>query len=71
MDSISLRLLRGHVIDDKGGRRLVNISCMVVPGLERNLVQLRVAVGKRIVSMFNINSPHPELFEPGLVPSTI
>lgn len=37
LNGIAQRVLRGHVIDDKGVRCLIQLSRLVVPGLGRNL----------------------------------
>ena len=36
-------VLRGHVINDKGVRRSVQLSCLIVPGLGRNLFSVKQA----------------------------
>ena len=53
-------LLRGNLIDDKGVRRLVHLSCLVVPGLGRNLFSVKQAARNGIVSIFDMNTPRLE-----------
>ncbi|CAM9166972.1 unnamed protein product, partial [Sphacelaria rigidula] len=53
-------LLRGHIKDDGRIKRLVQISCLVVPGLGRNLFSVKQATKKGVVSIFEINNPRLE-----------
>ena len=53
-------ILRGRVIDDKGQRRLVQLSCLIVPGLGRNLFSVKQAARNGIVSIFDMDSPRLE-----------
>ena len=36
-------VLRGHVIDGKGVRRIIQLSCLIVPGLGRSLFSVKQA----------------------------
>ncbi|CAM9790762.1 unnamed protein product, partial [Sphacelaria rigidula] len=53
-------LLRGHIQDGEGVKRLVQISCLVVPGLGRNLFSVKQATRNGVVSIFDINNPRLE-----------
>ncbi|CAM9879409.1 unnamed protein product, partial [Sphacelaria rigidula] len=44
-------LLRGHIKDDEEVERLVQISCLVVPGLGRNLFSVKQATRNKVVSI--------------------
>ncbi|CAN0549652.1 unnamed protein product, partial [Laminaria digitata] len=50
-------VLRGHVIDDKGVRRLIQLSCLVVPGIGRNLFSVKQAARNGVVSIFDTTNP--------------
>ena len=50
-------MLRGHVIDDKGVRRLIQLSCLTVPGLGRNLFSVKQAARNGVVSIFDMTNP--------------
>ena len=39
LNGIAQGVLRGHVIDNKGVRRLIQLSCLIVPSLGRNISQ--------------------------------
>ena len=49
--------LRGHVIDGKRGRRLIQLSCLIVPGLGRNLFSVKQAARNGVVSIFDMTNP--------------
>ncbi|CAN0098703.1 unnamed protein product [Sphacelaria rigidula] len=53
-------LLRGHIQDGEGVKRLVQISCLVVPGLGRNLFSVKQATRNGVVSIFDMNNPRLE-----------
>ena len=53
-------VLRGWVIDDKGERRLVQLSCLIVPGLGRNLFSVKQAARSGIISIFDMDNPRLE-----------
>ncbi|CAM9927547.1 unnamed protein product, partial [Sphacelaria rigidula] len=53
-------LLRGHIQDGEGVKRLVQISCLVVPGLGRNLFSVKQATQDGVVSIFDMNNPRLE-----------
>ena len=50
-------VLRGHVIDDKGVRRLFRLSCLIVPGLGRNLFSVKQAARYDVMSIFDMTNP--------------
>ena len=50
-------MLRGHIKDGEGVKRLVQISCLVVPGLGRNLFSAKQATRNGVVSIFEMNNP--------------
>ena len=54
-------LLRGHVVDDKGVRRLIQISCLIVPGLRRNLFSVKQAERNDVVSILDMTNPMLEI----------
>ena len=60
MNGIVQRVLRGHVIDDRRLRRLVQLSCLIVPGLGRNLFSVKQAARTGVVSIFDMNNPRLE-----------
>ena len=54
-------MLRGHIKDGEGVKRLVQISCLVVPGLGRNLFSVKQATRNGVVSIiFEMNNPRLE-----------
>ena len=53
-------VLRGHVINDKGLRRLIQLSCLIVSDLGRNLLSVKQAARNDVVSIFNMTSPRLE-----------
>ena len=53
-------VLRGHVIDGKGVRRLIQLSCLIVPGLGRNLFSVKQTARNDVVSIFNMTNPRLE-----------
>ena len=53
-------MLRGHVIDDKGVRRLIQLSCPIVPGLGRNLLSVKQAARNGVLSIFEMTNPRLE-----------
>ena len=57
LNGIVQRVLRGHVIDDRRLRRLVQLSCLIVPGLGRNLFSVKQAARTGVVSIFDMNNP--------------
>ena len=48
--------LRGHVIDGKRGRRLIQLSCLIVPGLGRNLFSVKQAARNGVVSILDMTN---------------
>ena len=50
-------VLRGHVIDDKGVRQLFKLSCLIVPGLGRNLFSVKQAARNGVVPIFDMTNP--------------
>ena len=48
--------LRGHVIGDKGVRRLIQLSCLIVPGLGRNLFSVKQAARNGVVSILDMTN---------------
>ena len=57
LNGIAQGELRGHVVDDKGVRRLIQLSCLIVPGLGRNLFSVKQAARNGVVSIFDMNNP--------------
>ena len=57
LNSTAQGVLRGHVIDDKGVRRLIQLSCLIVPGLGRNLFSVKQAARNGVVSIFDMTNP--------------
>ena len=55
-------VLRGHVIDDKGVRRLFRLSCLIVPGLGRNLFSVKQAARYDVMSIFDMTNPRLETY---------
>ena len=55
LNGIAQGELRGHVVDDKGVRRLIQLSCLIVPGLGRNLFSVKQAARNGVVSIFHMN----------------
>ena len=55
-------VLRGHVIDDKGVRRLIQLSCLIVPGLVGNLFSVKQAARNGVVSVFDMTNPRLETY---------
>ncbi|CAN0043303.1 unnamed protein product [Sphacelaria rigidula] len=53
-------LLRGHIQDGEGVKRLVQISYLVVPGFGRKLFSVKQATQNGVVSIFEMNSPRLE-----------
>ena len=53
-------LLRSCLIDDKGVLRLVQRSCLVVPGLGRDLLSVKQAACNGVVFIFDMNTPRLE-----------
>ncbi|CAM9982684.1 unnamed protein product [Sphacelaria rigidula] len=53
-------LLRGHIQDGEGVKRLVQVSCLVVPGMGRNLFSVKQATRNGVVSIFEMNNPRLE-----------
>ena len=53
-------VLRGHVIDGKGVRRLIQLSCLIVPGLGRNLFSVKQTARNGVVSIFDVTNPRLE-----------
>ncbi|CAM9564750.1 unnamed protein product, partial [Sphacelaria rigidula] len=53
-------LLRGHIQDGEGIKRLVQISCLVLPGLGRNLFSVKQATRNGVVSVFDMNNARLE-----------
>ncbi|CAN0107461.1 unnamed protein product, partial [Sphacelaria rigidula] len=53
-------LLREHIKDDEAVERLVQISCLFVPGLGRNLFSVKQATRNRVVSIFEMNDSRPK-----------
>ena len=60
LNGIAQGVLRGHVNDDKGVRRLIQLSWLIVPGLGRNLFSVKQAVRNGVVSIFDMNNPRLE-----------
>ena len=60
LNSTAQGVLRGHVIDDKGVRRLIQLSCLIVPGLGRNLFSVKQAARNGVVCMFDMTNPRLE-----------
>ena len=50
-------VLRGHVIDDKGVRRLIQLSSPIAPGLGRNLFSVKQAARNDVVSVADMTNP--------------
>ena len=50
-------VLRGHVVDDKGVRRLIQLSCLIVPGLGRSLFFVKQAARSGVFSIFDMTNP--------------
>ena len=57
-----MALLRDHVVDDKGMRRLMQFSCLIVPGLGRNLFSVKHAARNGVASIFNMTNPRRETY---------
>ena len=53
-------LLRGHVADDEGVRRLFQLPCTIVPGLGGNLFSVKQAARNGVVSIFGMTNPRLE-----------
>ena len=53
-------VLRGHVIDDKGVRRLIQLSCLIAPGLGRIRFSVKQAARNGVVCMFDMTNPRLE-----------
>lgn len=53
-------LLRGHVADDEGVRRLFQLPCTIVPGLGGNLFSVKQAARNGVVCIFGITNPSLE-----------
>ena len=53
-------LLRGHVIDNKGVRRFIQLSCLIVPGLGRHLFSVKQAARNGVISVFDVTKPRLE-----------
>ena len=60
MDGVTQEVLRGMVVDGKGARRSVQLSCLVVPGLVWNLFPLKQAARNGIVSIFDTGNARLE-----------
>ncbi|CAM9557503.1 unnamed protein product, partial [Sphacelaria rigidula] len=56
-------LLRGHIRDGEGVKRLVRLSFLVAPGLGRNLFSVKQATRNCVVSIFETNNPRLETNE--------
>ena len=52
LNGIARGVLQGHVIDGKGVGRFIQLSCLIVPGLGRNLFSVKQAAQSGVVSMF-------------------
>ena len=53
-------VLRVHVIDHKGVRRLIQFSCLIAPGLGRSLFSVRKAARNGVVSICDTANPRLE-----------
>ena len=53
-------MLRGHVIDDKIVRPSLQRLCLAVPGLERNILSVKLVARNGVVSIFDVNNPRLE-----------
>ncbi|CAM9267084.1 unnamed protein product [Sphacelaria rigidula] len=53
-------LLRGHIQDGEGVKLLVQILCLVVPSVGRNLFSVKQATRNGVVSIFEMNNPRLE-----------
>ena len=53
-------VLRGHVIDDKGVRRLIQLSCLIAPGLGRIRFSVKQAARNGVVSISDMTNPRLE-----------
>ena len=60
MNGTAQGVLRGHVIDDKRVRRLIQLSSLIVPGLGRNLFSVKQAARNDVVSIFDMTNPRLE-----------
>ena len=60
MNGTAQGVLRGHVIDDKGVRRLIKLLHLIVPGLGRNLFAVKQAARNGVVSIFDMTNPRLE-----------
>ena len=60
MNSTSQGALRGHVVDDKEVRRLNQLSCLIAPGLGRNLFSVKQAARNGALSIFDMTNPRLE-----------
>ena len=56
LSGIAQGVLRGHVTDDKEMRRLIQLSCLIVSGLGRNLLSVKQAARNCVVSIFDMNN---------------
>ena len=60
MNGTAHGVLRDQVIDDKGVQRFIKLSCLIVPGLGRNLFSAKQAARNGVVSIFDITNPRLE-----------
>ena len=54
---MELVLLRGNVIEGDGFKRLVQLACLVVRGLGRNLFSVKQAARNGVASIFDMDIP--------------
>ena len=60
MNSTAQGVLRGHVVDNNGVRRLIQLSCLTVPGIGRNPFSVKQAVRNGVVSIFDMTNSRLE-----------
>ena len=61
LKSTAQGVLQGHVMDDKGVRRLIQLSCLIVPGLGRNLFSVKQAARNGVVSISDMTNLRLEM----------
>ena len=60
LDGIAQGVLRGHVIGDKIVQRVIQLWCLIVPGLRHNLFPVKKATHDGVLSIFDMNNARLE-----------